>query len=136
MALTDVRVLDALRFNQLVGPYDRFGWNHPGPALFYLLSAVARVLGSGGRADFVGAALINGLSALGVVWVVRRRAGAWPALWAASCMGLLEIVLSTPWNPDVGASVASPWDPYVVIFPLVLFGTLAAVGATGSWPSI
>jgi hypothetical protein len=30
----------------------------------------------------------------------------------------------------------SPWNPYIVLFPLILFGLLCAVGSTGSWRSL
>ncbi|HEX4540218.1 MAG TPA: hypothetical protein VH112_08220 [Acidimicrobiales bacterium] len=138
LALIDLHVRDAIHWHQQLGPFDRFGWSHPGAAYFYLLSIPARVLGAGARADFVGATLINALSALSVVWIVRRRSGPVAALWAALCLGLLAFVLAST-NPGaitfsegpLGALV-SPWNPDVVIFPLVLFGVLCAAGASGS----
>ncbi|MHB1446631.1 MAG: hypothetical protein ACYCZV_13390 [Acidimicrobiales bacterium] len=36
LALLDVDALRAGRFQQLLGPYDRFGWHHLGPAYAYL----------------------------------------------------------------------------------------------------
>ena len=133
LALIDLHVRDALNFHQLLGPYDRYGWNHPGPVYFYLLSVVARVIGSGARADFVGTALINGLSGICVVWIVRRRAGPWAALFTATCLAFVIFVVSTP--AEAAGRVVIPWNPYVVTLPLVLFCTLVAAGATGSWPS-
>ncbi|HTZ08663.1 MAG TPA: hypothetical protein VMB72_06315, partial [Acidimicrobiales bacterium] len=38
LALVDLAVRSATRFQQVLGPYDRFGWHHPGPAYFYLLA--------------------------------------------------------------------------------------------------
>ena len=35
-ALLELSTDEALRGTQLLGPYSRFGWRHPGPAYFYL----------------------------------------------------------------------------------------------------
>ena len=144
LALIDLNVKDALHFRQQLGPWDRFGWRHPGASYFYLLALVARAFGSGARADFLGAALINGLSALGIVWLMHRAAGRWPALWSALCVGALATILTVR-TPVVAGHVvseasigviASPWNPYVVILPLTFFAALCAVGAAGSWPAL
>ena len=39
----------------LVGPYSRYGWNHPGPLLFYVLAVPYRMLGAQGRGILAGA---------------------------------------------------------------------------------
>ena len=75
LALIDLHTREALRWRQQVGPFDRFGWNHPGPSYFYLLTIPYRLLGSGARAAFVGATAISAAASLAVVWVVRRRRG-------------------------------------------------------------
>ena len=133
LALIDIRVRNALHFHELLGPYDRYGWQHPGPTYFYLLSIVHRVVGDGGRTEYIGAALINLAALLGAIWVVRRHAGKWPALWTAVIMGLLALCESS--GIPIGVSL-SPWNPYVVVFPLILFGVLCAAGAIGSWTSL
>src|SRR3982751_419405 len=40
----------AARGEQLLGAYSRFGWNHPGPAFFYLAAPLYEVLGERGQA--------------------------------------------------------------------------------------
>jgi hypothetical protein len=138
LALIDMHVRDAIHWQQQLGPFDRFGWSHPGAALFYLLSLPARALGAGARAEFVGAILINALCALGVVWIVRRRGGPAAALWAALSLGLLAFVLGSTspgaltFSEGPLGALVSPWNPVVVIFPLVLFGTLCVLAAEGS----
>ncbi len=133
LALTDLRVRNALHFGELLGPYDRFGWKHPGPVYFYLLAAVHSVVGDGGRTEFIGAALVNAAAMLSTILVVRRRAGQWAALWCAGCLAALALAMSgvTP----LGV-LLSPWNPDVVVFPLVLLGVLCAAAATGSWASL
>jgi hypothetical protein len=132
LALIDLHVRDALHWQQSVGPYDRYVWDHPGPAYFYLQSLPARVLGSGSRAEFVGATLLNGVAAWLTVSVVCRRAGSRAALWTAVCLSFLGFALSVK---DVAAPLgvpSSPWSAYVVIFPMVLFVALCTAAATGS----
>lgn len=142
LALLDLHVRDALHWRQQLGPFDRFGWNHPGPAVFYLMSIGARIIGSGARSEFVSAIVMNLLAAIATVWVVRRRSGAWAALWCSSCLGLLALVLassspgSTTTSEGPLGALVSPWNPDVVIFPMVLFCVLAAAGASGSWLSL
>jgi hypothetical protein len=138
LALVDLHTRAALHFQQVLGPFDRFGWNHPGPTYYYLLSLPYRVLGSGPAAAFFGATLINLLAALGVVWVCRRRVGPLLALGAALVVGILEIVLSinsaaalTYSEGALGAAV-SPWTATVVIVPLLLFAVLCAAATTPS----
>jgi hypothetical protein len=132
LALIDLHVRDALHWQQSVGPYDRYVWDHPGPAYFYLQSLPARVLGSGAKAEFVGATLLNGVAAWMTVSVVRRRAGSRAALWSALCLSFLGLALSVK---DVAAPLgvpSSPWSAYVVIFPMVLFVVLSTAAATSS----
>src|SRR3954462_2167548 len=40
----------AARGHQLLGAYSRFGWNHPGPAFFYLAAPLYEALGERGPA--------------------------------------------------------------------------------------
>lgn len=137
LATIDLHVRDAMRFHQALGPYDRYGWDHPGPAYFYLLSLPGWVLGSGARAEFAGVALLNGLSAGCTLWVVRRRAGPVAAVWCAFCLGLLGVILSVGAYAAPNGMVSSPWNPYVVIVPMLLFVVLCAAAVAGSpWSAL
>jgi hypothetical protein len=132
LALIDLHTREALRWQQQLGVFDHNGWNHPGPTYFYLLGVVYRVLGSGARSLFVGATLLNALAAVGCVAVVRRRAGPARALWASAWVGLLGILLvstgpgSTTYSEAGLGALVSPWNPTVVIVPLLLFVLLCA----------
>jgi hypothetical protein len=137
LAMIDLHVRDALHFQQQLGqsagaPPGGFGWNHPGPVCFYLLSLPARVLGSGAPAEFVGATLINVTSVLVTLWVVRRRAGPRAALWSAVCLGFLAFVLDFQNGEAPFGVPTSPWNAYVVIFPMVLFVVLCAASTASS----
>jgi hypothetical protein len=132
LALIDLHTRRALQWKQQLGVFDHNGWNHPGPAYFYLLSLVYRVLGSGAKAMFVGATLINALAAVACVSVARRRSTPARALWTALWVCVLASLLATvgpgsiTYSEGALGGLVSPWNPMVVIFPLLLFILLCA----------
>jgi hypothetical protein len=132
LALIDLHVRRALAWKQQLGVFDHYGWNHPGPSYFYLQSVFYRVLGSNARSLFVGATLLNGLSAMACVAVVRRRTTAERALWAALWVCVLAAALATggasatTYSESVLGALVSPWNPTVVLFPLLLVILLSA----------
>jgi hypothetical protein len=132
LALIDLHTREALRWRQELGVFDHNNWNHPGPSYFYLLSLSYRVLGSGARAEFFGATLLNALAGLACVGVVRRRTTPARALWAAVWIGVLAGLLaivgpgSMTYSEGGLGALVSPWNPMVVILPLALFTILCA----------
>jgi len=132
LALIDLHVRRALAWKQQLGVFDHNNWNHPGPSYFYLQSFVYRVLGSSVRSMFVGATLLNACSAVACVAVVRRRTTPTRALWAAMCVCALAAVLAasgssaTTYSESVLGALVSPWNPMVVLFPLLLLVLLCA----------
>ncbi len=132
LALIDLHTRQALVWKQQLGVFDHNGWNHPGPAYFYLLSLAYRVLGSGAKAMFVGATIINATAAVGCVAVVHRRASPARALWAGCWVCVLGSVVavlgpgSVTYSEGALGGLVSPWNPMVVIFPLLLFVVLCA----------
>jgi hypothetical protein len=132
LALIDLHTRRALHWQQQLGVFDRNNWNHPGPTYFYLLSLAYRLVGSGAKAMFFGATLINALSAVGCVAVVRRRSTPARALWAAVWICFLAAVLATvgpgsvTYSEGALGALASPWNPMVVIVPLLLLILLCA----------
>ena len=142
LALIDLHVRRALAWKQQLGVFDHNNWNHPGPSYFYLVSVAYRVLGSDVRALFVGATLVNAGAALSCVAVVRRRTSPAVALWAAVWVGALVAVLaaagpaSTTYSESVLGALVSPWNPTVVLFPLLLVLLLCAGAVDRSAPSL
>jgi hypothetical protein len=132
LALIDLHTRRAIEWRQQLGVFDRNGWNHPGPALFYLLSVPYRILGSGGKAMFVGATATNALAAVGCLALVRRRTTPARALWAAVWLCALAAVLAatgagaTTYSESALGALVSPWNPMIIIFPLLLFVLLCA----------
>jgi len=114
-AVIDLRVRDVFtRDIPLVGPYSRYGWNHPGPLAFWLVAPFAALFGSPAWATQVGFVM---LQATAVVWtaiVSWRRRGLWAlALWmAVVCASYVAV------GP---AAILEPWGPNVALPFFVLF---------------
>ena len=134
VASTEVGVQNALKLHQALGPYDRFGWFHPGPALFYVLAGPYALLGHNAIGLAVAACLVNMISAMVIVALVGRRAGPKVALASAGVVLVFMAMIGVPDMRDV-------WSPMVITFPAALFvvlcvdtacgGTWSAVGAVG-----
>jgi hypothetical protein len=122
-ALIGLATNGAAHLQQALGPYDRFGWHHPGPVYFYLLLFPTWIFGLS-TGLYVGASLINGAAALALVGVAWRRAGALAGLWAAVCLGFLAIAVGT-------LTFGEAWNPFVVIVPLAIFIVLCGGAVAG-----
>ncbi len=142
LALIDLHTRRALGWHQQLGVFDHNNWNHPGPAYFYLQSFAYRLFGSSPRALFVGAALWNGLAAVACVAVVRRRTtptrAVWTSLWVCALAMVLAIggTAATTYSESVLGALVSPWNPMVVLFPLLLLVLLCASALDRSGPSL
>jgi hypothetical protein len=119
----------AWQLDQLVGPYSRFGWHHPGPALFYLLALPVRLLEPSGPGIYLGAALINAVALAALVAFVWYRAGRWAAAATSIALVLFCLCLSTDF-------LRQPWNPFMVVIPLALGLLLAADASRGSTGSL
>ena len=113
LAITELTVREVGRHAVLLGPYSRFRWWHPGPILWYLLAIPYRLLGSGAIGISVGAALISGVAAAGVVLTAGRVAGRRAAWWAALVLGVFVWAL----GPEL---LRYPWNPYLTVLPVAL----------------
>jgi hypothetical protein len=142
LALIDLHVRRALAWKQQLGVFDHNNWNHPGPTYFYLQSVAYRLFGSSARSLFLGATLLNGLAAVTCVGVVRRRTTPARALWAAVWVTVLAAVLAaagpsaTTYSESVLGALVSPWNPTVVLVPLLLLVLLCAGAVDRSGASL
>jgi hypothetical protein len=125
IALIEAYTIHASNGDLLLGPYSRFGWNHPGPLYFYV-QAPFYVMSEHRTAGLSAGALAINLSALGLlIWVCLR----------AVPQGSLAIAIS-------GASVlfafrandmlASQWNPHVLVLPTMAIVVVAAAVAVGT----
>jgi hypothetical protein len=108
----------------LVGPFSRYGWNHPGPLLFYALTLPYRLLGSNGTGLLLGAVLVNAIAFALIGVVLWRRGGGTGLLLGGAVVLLLVRAL--------GASfVINPWNPYVIVFPMLAVALLCWAAIDG-----
>ena len=124
-ALLELGARRAMHLDQLVGPYSRGGFHHPGPAVFYVLAPFVRLLEPAGPGLYLGAAVLNAACLVAAVAVIWRRVGPLAALWAAAAIDLFCLCLGV-------GTLREPWNPYLIVAPMVLFVVLWAAGWTGS----
>lgn len=125
LAIIDLRVRDAFTTHpSLTGLFSRPGWNHPGPALFWLIAPVSTIFGQAPWATRVGGAVIDLGAMVWLAWITWR-AGIRTMLTAAAVVGMTYLAIG-PWV------LRQPWNLHIplVALPLVLF--LALRVATGS----
>lgn len=125
----------AWHLDQLVGPYSRYGFHHPGPAMFYLAAPFVRLLEPSGPGMYLASVAINGAAMVAIVAYVWRRLSPLCALVAAALVDLFAWAVS----PEV---LRYPWNPYLVVMAILLLVVLAA-GAVAEatpgawlWPAV
>ncbi|MFM7223993.1 MAG: hypothetical protein ACKO1Y_00940 [Actinomycetota bacterium] len=113
IALEILRIADVGgRHTPLTGVISRFGWDHPGPLLFYVLAPFHWV--GGVRGVLLGVLLVNLAAALGVCWAARRRGG--DAALLVFAVAILVLVRAA------GAGrLVDPWNPWVAVLPFFAF---------------
>jgi hypothetical protein len=130
-AALELGTLHAARGVQLLGPYSRFGWSHPGPAYFYLALPFYEVFRRHGPALNVFALTADCAAGVAIVLTAHRLRGMLFALAVAALLAVYELV-------GLPFLLANEWNPIVPILPLVLLCFLAvrfALGHTRALPS-
>lgn len=112
-AVLTLRVEDVGRNTPLVGPYSRFGWNHPGPLMYWLLAVPYHLFGDRPEAILAAAATLNAVTVAALSAVAWRR-GRLPLV--ALTMAAIAILIHAM-GP---AMIRDPWNPFVTLLPLTL----------------
>ena len=122
IALIELRVRDVLSAHPPVtGAYSRYGWDHPGPILFWLSALPYRVLGGGAAALGTVAVVVNAIAML-VLLRLAARLGA--AAWFVVAGALVALVMGLEAD-----ALASVWNVTITNVALLLF----AVACWGVW---
>ena len=112
-AVLTMRVEDVGRDTPLVGPYSRFGWNHPGPLMYWLLAFPYHLFGDKPEASLAAAATLNALTVAALSAVAWRR-GRLPMV--ALTMTATAILI----HAMGAATIRDPWNPFITLLPLAL----------------
>jgi hypothetical protein len=124
IALIETYTIHATHGEMLLGPYSRYGWNHPGPLYFYLQAPFYVMSGYRSAGLSAGALAIN-LFALGIlVWVCLRAAG--PVFLPIGIAAAAALFSARA--PDM---LASQWNPHVLVLPTMAIVVVAAAIAAG-----
>lgn len=116
--------------DQLLGPYSRYGWAHPGPAWFYLMAPWLRLFGDDDAALVAAGLVVHGMLAVALVAAVHRRGGSpAPALVAAGIVLLYVLRMPASFFVDV-------WNPFALLLGTALFLVLAVRCRGGSWAGL
>jgi hypothetical protein len=116
-ALEVLRIRDVGgRHTPLTGVQSRLGWDHPGPALFWLLAPFRWVAGDTGI--LVGVACINGAAIVTALLLARRRAG----LRFVVVLSVAMLVLARAQGATL---LIDPWNPWVAVLPFLAYMVLA-----------
>ncbi len=122
LSVIRLRALDVGTGNTpLLGPYSRFKWNHPGPALSFMFAPWVRLFGGSGVGILVGALVSNLLAIAGALWVARR---AGRTVFTVTAIVLAGFVLLLE-----AGELYNPWNPYVIVLPVfaALFASWGAM---------
>jgi hypothetical protein len=128
-AFIELDVQRAAHARLALGPYSRFGWYHPGPAMSYVLAPFYVVGGHRFAALTFGAAVLALALVAAVLLVAGRVWGPW-GRWAAAA-----VLVVFQWRFGV-ERLRDPWNPYMVILPVALLLLLVPLVAHGRqrWP--
>ena len=123
-AIVELYTLQATRGEQLLGPYSRMRWHHPGPAFFYALAPVYALSGKSSSSLFLGTRLLNAAFLAGLFVVIlrtRMRRASW---WAPVAVGWIVFVFGVQ-------HLSSFWTAHVPIVPFALSFVAFASFASG-----
>ena len=104
------------RHTPFVGVQSRFGWDHPGPLLFWWSAPFHWLFGNTGV--LVGIGLLNGAVIAGSVLVARRRGG----LPLVAVFAVVLLLLLQGHRVDL---LIDPWNPWVAVLPFLCYVLLA-----------
>ena len=122
-ALLEISTRNTAAGRVLTGPYSRYEFHHPGPAYFFVRIPLCYLFGRSSSASYLTVSFIC-MFCLGGVFLLLRKCGnrlmpVFFCLFAAIFLWSLKPVI---WLND--------WNPFVIIFPLLLtFVSFTAVAA-------
>jgi hypothetical protein len=130
-AILEIYTLHAAHGTLTVGPYSRFGWNHPGPMYFYLLAPGYVLSGHREESLLITVLTLNLLSIATIVFVARRHGGPSLAYALMACLAMLYFRVSRTPGWDFGDLLSNSWNPLSPMLPFALALLLSAALGEG-----
>ncbi|HVH45876.1 MAG TPA: hypothetical protein VM925_26160 [Labilithrix sp.] len=122
-ALLEQATRHVWKADALLGPYSRFHWHHPGPLFFYLAAPFEAMFGTASTGLFVGTCAINACAAATLVCMVR--------VCATRVHAIAALAVMLAWFAAFGNVAANPWNPLVIVIPLMTYLVACALAARG-----
>ncbi len=122
-ALLEISTRSTAAGRVLTGPYSRYEFHHPGPAYFFVRIPLYYLFGRSGSASYLTVSLIC-MFCLGGVFLQLKKCGhrLMPVFFCLFAAIFLWSLKQAIWLSD--------WNPFVIIFPLLLtFVSFTAVAA-------
>lgn len=114
-AVFHLRLRDVLSTDTpMLGVYSQYGWNHPGPAGYWMVAPFVWIAGGEAWGMLVGSAIAQG-AAIGATAVVTRRAHSNRAALIWVSIAALGYGATGPWV------VLEAWNPHIALPFYVLF---------------
>jgi hypothetical protein len=116
----------------LTGPFSRYGWDHPGPLMYYLLAPLYWLTGTSQQSLAITPLLTNAACVVGIALLVRRRSGTPATLWTLVVLAIYLRVFGA-------ASLQNNWNPDFPVLPCALMAFLSwdlACGSRWALPAI
>lgn len=123
-ALIEMQTRSALHGKALVGPYSRWGWNHPGPMMFYWFAPFFGIFDQRPESLGVAAATLNTLCFGSMVVAAGRTAGRRTAWITAAGSVAVVWVWGFDWLDRI-------WNPNLILVPLLGTAFCAAAVCAG-----
>ena len=123
-SLTELQTRDIGHNWVELGAFSRDGWFHPGPALFYALAPIYRLLGGAAVNLHVAALAVNAAAIAGMGFVARRRGGL--PLLLVTLVAVALAVRTLGVDP-----VRMAWNPWMAVLPYGLVLLLVWAMACG-----
>lgn len=123
LAMQDISTRGIREGRALLGPYSRFGFNHPGPAYFLLRLPVYCLSGCSSSSSYFTLPFLISSCLAGAFLLLRRFCGI--TVTTLCCLLLSLYLVMFPWTVWL-----KDWNPFAIIFPFLLcILACAAVGA-------
>ncbi len=126
VAIIELQAHDVGVHTPLVGPQSRFGFSHPGPALFYWLAPFIRMFGNNG--SLLAAVVFNSAMFVAVVRIARKVGSETLAVVMAIAIVLFE--------RSSLAQLVDAWNPWIALSAFLAFAVGAWGCACGQWSSV